>query len=72
MCIRDRVEVRSGNDIPADLRPYALVIHCGACMFNRRHVLSRIAMCEAAGVPITNYGIILAALGGILPKITVK
>lgn len=67
-----KVEVRSGNDIPADLRPYALVIHCGACMFNRRHVLSRIAMCEAAGVPITNYGIILAALGGILPKITVK
>ena len=45
------------------------MIHCGACMFNRRHVLSRIAEAQAAGVPITNYGIVLAKLSGILDKI---
>lgn len=61
----------SGSDFPAldDLKEYDLVIHCGACMFNRRHVLSRIAEAQAAGVPITNYGIVLAKLSGILDKI---
>ncbi len=61
----------SGDDFPArdELREYDLVIHCGACMFNRRHVLSRIAEAQAAGVPITNYGIALAKLSGILDKI---
>lgn len=66
------IEVRSGNDIPKDLTPYSLVIHCGGCMFNRAHVLSRIARCEAQGVPITNYGIFIAKMKGILDKITVK
>lgn len=61
----------SGSDFPPldDLKEYDLVIHCGACMFNRRHVLSRIAEAQAAGVPITNYGIVLAKLSGILDKI---
>ena len=61
----------SGSDFPApgDLKEYDLVIHCGACMFNRRHVLSRIAEAQEAGVPITNYGIVLAKLSGILDKI---
>lgn len=61
----------SGSDFPPldDLKGYDLVIHCGACMFNRRHVLSRIAEAQAAGVPITNYGIVLAKLSGILDKI---
>lgn len=61
-----------GNDFPASemLQEFDLIIHCGACMFNRRHVLSRIAAAEAAGVPITNYGIIMAKLAGILDKIT--
>ena len=60
-----------GNDFPAasELEQFDLVIHCGACMFNRKHVLSRIAAAEAAGVPITNYGVVLAKLGGILDKI---
>ena len=60
-----------GNDFPApeQLRDFDLVIHCGACMFNRKHVLSRIAAAEAAGVPITNYGVVLAKLGGILDKV---
>lgn len=62
-----------GNDFPDTeaLKDFDLVIHCGACMFNRKHVLSRIAAAEAAGVPVTNYGVILAKLGGILDKIRI-
>lgn len=60
-----------GNDFPKPdrLGEFDLIIHCGACMFNRKHVLSRIAQAEACGVPITNYGIVLAKLSGILDKI---
>lgn len=61
-----RVDIVAGRDFPADLRGYDLVIHCGACMFNRRYMLSRIAQSQAQGVPITNYGITLAHLKGIL------
>ncbi len=57
-----------GNDFPANLSPYKLVIHCGSCTFNRRHLLTRITRCEAAGVPITNYGITIAKSLGILPR----
>ncbi len=63
------VDIVSGNDFPADLAPYDLVIHCGACMFTRRHVMSRLRQARAQGVPITNYGIAIAALTGILPKV---
>ena len=61
-----------GNDFPdvESLRQYDLIIHCGACMFNRRHVLSRIASAHEAGVPITNYGIFLAKMAGILDKVS--
>ena len=45
-----------GQDFPDDLSPYKLVIHCGACMWNRRTMLNRILNCRKAGVPITNYG----------------
>lgn len=58
-----------GSDFPKDLSPYDLIIHCGACMFNRRHVLNRIAQAEAQGVPICNYGVVLAYLAGILDKV---
>lgn len=60
-----------GNDFPDfdELAGFDLVIHCGACMFNRKHVMNRIAAAEAAGVPITNYGVVLAALSGILDKV---
>lgn len=63
------IQVTSGKDFPGNLREYDLIIHCGACMFNRRNVLSRLAKAEAAGVPITNYGIAMAKLNGILDKI---
>lgn len=58
-----------GNDFPKDLSPYDLVIHCGGCMFNRRHVLGRIAQAQDQGVPMCNYGVVLAHLAGILDKV---
>lgn len=64
-----QIDIVSGADYPTDLTPYDLVIHCGACMFNRKHVLSRIERARQQGVAITNYGIILAALTGILPRV---
>lgn len=60
------INIVSGSDYPEDLTPYDLVIHCGACMFNRKHVLSRIERARQQGVAITNYGIVLAALTGTL------
>ena len=64
-----QVEIVSGTDFPSDLTPYDLVIHCGACMFNRRHVLSRVAQARTQHVPMTNYGVSIAYLQGILHKI---
>lgn len=61
-----KVDVVAGNDFPSDLKPYSLIIHCGACMFNRRLVLSRIMKAREQGVPITNYGIAIAKMAGIL------
>ena len=65
-----QIDIVSGNDFPEDLSPYDLIIHCGACMFTRRHVLSRVRRAKAQNVPITNYGIAIAALTGILNKVT--
>ena len=59
----------SGMDFPQDLSGYDLIIHCGACMFNRRYVLSRVAQAGEQGVPITNYGVTIAKLTGILDQI---
>ena len=63
------IDIVSGHEFPQDLTGYDLVIHCGACMFNSRHVLNRIARARIQDVPITNYGITIAALTGILDKI---
>ena len=64
-----QIDIVSGADYPEDLTPYDLVIHCGACMFNRKHVLSRIERARQQGVAITNYGVILASLTGVLPRV---
>lgn len=64
-----RIDTVSGADFPHDLRPYDLVIHCGGCMFRRRHVLARVGRAAAQGVPVTNYGVAIAALTGILDRI---
>lgn len=66
------IDIVGGAEYPDDLTPYDLVIHCGACMFNRRHVLSRIERARKQGVAITNYGVILAALTGILDRVRVE
>ncbi|HIS69496.1 MAG TPA: [FeFe] hydrogenase H-cluster maturation GTPase HydF [Candidatus Gallacutalibacter stercoravium] len=65
-----QVDIVSGTDFPADLSGYQLVIHCGACMFNRKYVLSRIEQAQKQGVPITNYGVAIAKLSGILDKVS--
>lgn len=57
-----------GHDFPEDLSSYRLVIHCGACMTNRRAVLNRVARCRDAGVPITNYGLTIAYSLGIFER----
>ncbi|HPM76458.1 MAG TPA: [FeFe] hydrogenase H-cluster maturation GTPase HydF [bacterium] len=57
-----------GHDFPEDLAEYKLVIHCGACMWNRRAMLSRLLHCKRAGVPITNYGLVIAYSLGIFER----
>ena len=64
-----KIDIVGGNDFPDDLAGYDIVIHCGACMFNRRTVLSRVRQAKAQGIPITNYGIAIAALTGIIDKV---
>lgn len=62
------IDVTQGYDFPEDLSPYSLVIHCGACMWNRRTMQSRIEQCCAANVPITNYGLAIAHSLGIMHR----
>ena len=66
-----RIDIVSGNDFPADLSGYDLLIHCGACMFTRRHVLSRIAQAQKQRIPVTNYGLVMAWAKGILDKVVI-
>ena len=63
------IDMVSGSDFPKDLSGYDLIIHCGACMFNRKHVMNRLESASAQQIPMTNYGITLAHLMGILDKI---
>lgn len=64
------VDIVSGTDFPKNLSDYDLVIQCGACMFNRKYVLSRIDRAKKQQVPMTNYGVTIAHLTGILDKIS--
>ena len=61
-------EFTSGGEFPEDLSPYALVVHCGGCMLNEREMKVRIARAVAQNVPITNYGICIAQVHGILKR----
>jgi [FeFe] hydrogenase H-cluster maturation GTPase HydF len=63
-------EFRMGHDFPEDLEKYDLVIHCGSCMLNKKTMQVRIDLCEEKQVSITNYGVILAYLNGILERTT--
>ena len=62
------IETSSGMGFPEDLTPYAMVIHCGGCMLNEREVRRRMKCALEEGVPITNYGIAIAHMKGILAR----
>ena len=64
-----RVDVVCGTDFPEDLTSYSLIIQCGGCMFNRRYMLSRVNRAKKQGIPITNYGIVIAFMKNILDSI---
>jgi len=59
----------AGHDFPSDLTSYQLIIHCGACMTNRKEILTRILRAREAGVPIANYGLVIAKSLGVLKRI---
>ncbi|HAU50665.1 MAG TPA: [FeFe] hydrogenase H-cluster maturation GTPase HydF, partial [Clostridiales bacterium] len=63
-------EWSSGDSFPDDLSTFDLVVHCGGCMLNPREMMHRIRICQNAGVPITNYGVIMAKMQGILPRVS--
>jgi len=62
-------DVVAGGDFPEDLKRFKLVISCGGCMVNRREILHRIERARKQRVPITNYGILMAYLSGILERV---
>ena len=59
----------SGHDFPEDLERFKLVIHCGACMLNRSEMLRRIKECQRSGVPVTNYGVAISKVQGVLDRV---
>lgn len=61
-------EFTSGTEFPDDVTPYKLVVHCGGCMLNEREMKYRVACCNDQGVPITNYGLLIAQVTGILKR----
>ena len=64
------VDICAGPDFPKNLRDYALILHCGGCMFTRKQLMSRIIEAQEVNVPITNYGVAIAQLNGILDRVT--
>ncbi len=70
-----KIDFVRGTDFPDSLTDekgaplYDLIIHCGACMFNRAYVLHRQSLAKAAGIPMTNYGIAIAQISGILDEV---
>jgi len=64
-----KFEVYAGHDFPEDLEQFKLAIHCGSCMLNRTEMLRRIKECNRRGVPITNYGVAISKLQGVLDRV---
>ena len=64
------IDIVAGKDFPKDVTGYDLVIHCGGCMFNSKFMLSRVMQCRRQGTPMTNYGITIAHIKGILGKVS--
>lgn len=64
-----KIEVAVGKDFPEDLTPYAVLIQCGGCVVTRRHLLMRLRRARAQGVPMTNYGLTICYLQGVLERV---
>lgn len=64
------ITVKAGVDFDDNISQYALIIHCGACMFNKRQMLSRMIKANINNIPITNYGVAIAYMNGILDRVT--
>ena len=64
-----RIDYATGYDFPSDLSAYSLIIHCGACMLNRREAMHRVSSAKRQGVAVANYGILLAYMSGILDRV---
>jgi len=62
-------QMHSGHDFPDDLERYALVVHCGSCMLNRMEMMRRIKECVRRGVPVTNYGVAISKVQGVLERV---
>ncbi len=63
-----QIDTSTGRDYPDDLKKYKLILHCGACMMNRREMLTRLRKAQEAGVPITNYGVAISFLQGVIKR----
>ena len=63
------IDIVSGHDFPENLDGYDLIIHCGACMFNRKFMMNRVAKAKEQNIPMTNYGVTIAYIQGILDYI---
>lgn len=62
-------DYRTGNDFPKDLTVYRMILHCGGCAFNRKQLMARLSRSEAQKVPMTNYGVALAYMNGMLERV---
>lgn len=63
-----QIDIAVGKDLPVDLTPYKVIIQCGGCIVTRRHMLARLRAARAQGVPMTNYGVAISYLQGVLPR----
>lgn len=63
------IEIAVGKDFPTDLTPYKVIIQCGGCIVTRRHMLARLRQAKSQGVPMTNYGVTISYLQGVLPRV---
>lgn len=63
-----QIDISSGRDYPDDLKKYKLILHCGACMINRREMLNRLRKAQEGGIPVTNYGVAISFLQGVIKR----
>lgn len=62
-------DIKAGHDFPDNLADYALVVHCGSCMLNRTEMIRRVRECERRNIPVTNYGVAISKIQGVLPRV---